>query len=1013
VFVVKGEKFLVLTETEKRVVGYIKEYRKKGYSNEKIKSALLKSGVSQAIINKCFKIASSKVWLFVLFSLLVIGALVLGYFLLNEVECVSDRDCGTGYDCQEGECILVVEEDECTFDADCDDGFECSRGECSLIEEEEPECYFDMDCDSGYDCESGVCERAGIEPQCGDGECVTGEESCYLDCGCTTNAQCQENDANYLCGSSGQCYYSIGISGGSDSSSGTGTSGSGTSDTGTTASVCDDVTCSDSSFVCYESTGVCGCDSDTDCFEGEYCDEDLSGYCVELEICDDNIDNDLDGLIDSTGGCDINGDGIINFVCGCYNPELGFSLYSDCNEENAIDCIATLNCDTEGDYPEIYGCFDSNIDMLVPEYNCVNNLGIYYGADSDCEEVADVEDVVECDESDCGGYSCQVDGSCYDFCDEVGDKCAEGYECSENGICVEEACTQDSDCTSGVCEEFVCVECFEDSNCVDGYECSENVCVIESEVCDNLVDDNADSGIDYYGGCEIADGDDTIDYVCGCIDSSVQFPARSTDYEYFGNYIPCSSGYEYGCGLVENDYDILKFEDLTCGTGEDIEGTYYGADEQCVLECTKDSDCTSGVCEEFVCVEEEEEDVELICSNVLPECADGVDNDEDGKTDLEDEECTDWEAEESGVIVEEDEDDEVIFERACNDLDDNDADGKIDYYGVCEYLNPSFLSKIVSCSELVDVSDYSYLSDMYYDCKDECDDLDGETTMFDIGCNSPSYISEKNIGIEIVGETDLEELIWKEILIMLYDPAQIGEWKIAEMKGRYSNYHLSSFLTDIDEVKDLSIIEEIPDSVFEMIVSEAVEDLKDEYTADVVYEMLLDSNLPIDYAAVSVVDVYGEGSIDTLAGSLKDLGITPIQSAVIAMNLGVDIDDFLSTAGFTEQEILVAKEVVTQYEVVYFVAEGMSYSRIDDSVIKSNLDAAGVESDIVVLAIKNIDLDLSIVVAGTGIGLNIAQGMDLQNVINTNSFSKKAFAPEDESLWDRIKDFFMDAYSAL
>ena len=65
------------------------------------------------------------------------------------------------------------------------------------------------------------------------------------------------------------------------------------------------------------------------------------------------------------------------------------------------------------------------------------------------------------------------------------------------------------------------------------------------------------------------------------------------------------------------------------------------------------------------------------------------------------------------------------------------------------------------------------------------------------------------------------------------------------------------------------------------------------------------------------------------------------------------------------------------------------------------------------MAIKNIDLDESIIVAGTGIGLNIAQGMDLQNVINTNSFSKKAFAPEDESLWDRIKDFFMDAYSAL
>ena len=973
-FVVKGEKFLVLTETEKRVVGYIKEYRKKGYSNEKIKSALLKSGVSQTMINKCFKIASNKVWLFVLFSLLVIGALVLGYFLLNEVECVSDKDCGTGYDCKEGECILVIEEGECTFDADCEEGYECLRGECLLIEEEEPECYFDSDCDIGYDCESGVCERAGIEPQCGDGECVTGEESCYLDCGCTTNTQCQENDLNYLCGSSGQCYYSLGISGGSSSSSDTGTSDSGitdsgTSDTGTTASVCDDVTCSDG-FVCYEITGVCGCDSDTDCSEGEYCDESVnSGTCISVEVCNDGIDNDLDSYIDFSGGCDEGSDGDLDFVCGDISE-----LFTD---YEVIDSEGICNGDSD-----------------IGGWYYFDNLVFYASGDYWCDlDGKNIDGIVFAGDSDCG---------------LIGSECNGDYDCGD-GL---------------VCEEGVCVE---ETISVDD---------VELEICNDGIDNDLDSYIDFSGGCDVDSVSNNIEYVCGC---------QNDDTGLFSNYgdlyINCDLTETYRCySFSDIDKDA---DDVTCSV---LGGTYYSMDSDCVeIDCNddkdddrdgnvdcEDSDCegtsvceTAGTeeecsesnpcengytCEEGVCVAEE-----AVCSNVLPECADGVDNDADGNTDLDDSECVDWEDEESGVIDEEEDEEDSVSEikYQCNDLEDNDADNRTDYYGVCEYSS----GIIVSCSELVNIHDYNSLSYMYYDCKDECEKLDGKTIVFDIGCNSTIDYTEENIEIEVKDKIEKNEKIWKEIAVSIYDLAQLSEWNEAEIESKYSNYYLDLLFQRIDESVDASYIakeEETYVNVENMNIFNAVTLLKSEGNSiSKTYEILLSYDIPIDYAAILVIDVYGKDSIDTLAINLKNYGITPIQSGIIAMNLGVDIESFVLKVGYSEEEAIVVKEIVTQSEVVYLVAEGMSYSKMSKLKIKNKLIAVGIESNVVDLAIENIDLSEFIVIAGTGIGLNIAQGIDYDNVVVSNSFSKKAFAPEDESLWDRIKSFFMEAYSVL
>jgi hypothetical protein len=93
--------------------------------------------------------------------MLLFVAVGAGLFLWPSAECSSDRDCGSGYSCSSGECIVAVSEDECSKDSDCSSGYECSSGECvkTVVEEEEPECYFDKDCSTGYECNDNVCEK--------------------------------------------------------------------------------------------------------------------------------------------------------------------------------------------------------------------------------------------------------------------------------------------------------------------------------------------------------------------------------------------------------------------------------------------------------------------------------------------------------------------------------------------------------------------------------------------------------------------------------------------------------------------------------------------------------------------------------------------------------------------------------------------------------------------------------------------------------------------------------------
>ena len=92
-----------LTDIEKRVLAEIKESEKNGYSDAKIRAALLKSGASPQTISKCMKLAHpllTNVWLWVsIATFVLVISTALFVYLSPHPECTTDSDCSRGYEC--------------------------------------------------------------------------------------------------------------------------------------------------------------------------------------------------------------------------------------------------------------------------------------------------------------------------------------------------------------------------------------------------------------------------------------------------------------------------------------------------------------------------------------------------------------------------------------------------------------------------------------------------------------------------------------------------------------------------------------------------------------------------------------------------------------------------------------------------------------------------------------------------------------------------------------------------
>src|SRR3989344_4403333 len=193
------------------LVSFIRKAFAQGNSRSEIEEALAKKGWTRAQIGDGFSAVSapgkaaeksasssvsflkSKTFLWVLFAVALIALVIVGAFLFfpsaeEEVECTRDRDCDSGFTCEEEQCveeeILAAEGEECALDRDCDEGFACDDGSCVEEFVEGVECLVDEDCLSGFVCDAGSCVEEDTS-----GPSITIVE-------CTDNANCS---AGYLC----------------------------------------------------------------------------------------------------------------------------------------------------------------------------------------------------------------------------------------------------------------------------------------------------------------------------------------------------------------------------------------------------------------------------------------------------------------------------------------------------------------------------------------------------------------------------------------------------------------------------------------------------------------------------------------------------------------------------------------------------------------------------------------------------------------------------------------------
>lgn len=333
-----------------------------------------------------------------------------------------------------------------------------------------------------------------------------------------------------------------------------------------------------------------------------------------------------------------------------------------CSSDSA--CEAVVACTSDEDCSE--GSVCSSESTCTESVECTSDADCSSGnvcsADGVCEEEG-----VECtSDADCSsGNVCSSDGACVESVECTSDDdCSDGEVCSD-GACVAEevsvACTTDTDCDTdvgeicsadGTCEvegviRGIFGECSNDDDCDTdaGEVCSDDgTCEIE-EICDNYLDDDGDALFDDTGGCDV-DADDEIDYICGCYSEVNGFTQSG-----FYKEITCSLDEGYYCYELSTDSYIHQ----TCGVGEDIEGTYYDPDT---------------VCESAPVVEEE-----LVCTDALPTCADGVDNDDDGNTDRFDPDCTSWDADEGEVEEAEEEPLSCTTHADCNTGEACSSDG--------------------------------------------------------------------------------------------------------------------------------------------------------------------------------------------------------------------------------------------------------------------------------------------------------------------------------------------------
>ena len=120
---------------EEQVLTYIQKYSAEGHPDRKIRDSLLKSGVSETVVDLCFlRISREKErrslrrWFFVLLVFFFLLLVFFTFFFSQKpetVSCVHDSDCPTDTVCSSEICVAQVGLFQCQVEEDCERGYDC------------------------------------------------------------------------------------------------------------------------------------------------------------------------------------------------------------------------------------------------------------------------------------------------------------------------------------------------------------------------------------------------------------------------------------------------------------------------------------------------------------------------------------------------------------------------------------------------------------------------------------------------------------------------------------------------------------------------------------------------------------------------------------------------------------------------------------------------------------------------------------------------------------------------